>query len=111
MIKTEFAHVIRKFKKTLDWKKRKQLEKLCDKHRKNNGEFDILIPCSGGKDGLCRPSNSTVWNNPLAVTWSPLNIRYWQKNLASFIGQDLITSRTPDPTVTKKLTHQLQAYG
>ena len=63
------------FKKTLDWKKEKnELEKLCDKHRKNNGEFDILIPCSGGKDGsyVAHQMKYEFGMNPLAVTWSPL---------------------------------------
>ena len=98
------------FKKTLDWKKRKnELEKLCDKHRKNNGEFDILIPCSGGKDGsyVAHQMKYEFGMNPLAVTWSPLKYTdIGRKNLTSFIesGFNHILG-TPDPTVTKKLTH------
>ena len=44
--------VDQKKKKKFDWKKRgEQLKELCDKHRKSNGDYDIIVPCSGGKDG------------------------------------------------------------
>ena len=36
----------------IDWRVREsELKDLCDRHRKSNGEYDILVPCSGGKDG------------------------------------------------------------
>ena len=39
-------------KNNCDWEAREEeLIKLCDKHRKNNGEYDVIVPCSGGKDG------------------------------------------------------------
>ena len=35
----------------IDWEQReKELKDLCDIHRKNNGEYDVIVPCSGGKD-------------------------------------------------------------
>ena len=38
-------------KNKIKWKDReKELIKLLDKHRKKNGEYDCLIPGSGGKD-------------------------------------------------------------
>jgi len=38
-------------RKTVDWKERKkELKKLCDKYRKNDGSYDCIIPVSGGKD-------------------------------------------------------------
>ena len=41
-----------KFKKNIDWRSREiELQKLCDKYRKNTGEYDVIVPCSGGKDG------------------------------------------------------------
>ncbi len=42
----------------IDWDSREEeLKLLCDKHRKTNGEYDVIVPCSGGKDGkLCRAS-------------------------------------------------------
>ena len=40
-------------KKTINWKSReKELIKILDKHRKSNGDYDVLIPGSGGKDAL-----------------------------------------------------------
>ena len=36
----------------IDWEKReKELLELCDKHRKKDGSYDVIVPCSGGKDG------------------------------------------------------------
>jgi hypothetical protein len=29
----------------------RELIALCDQHRKSNGEYDVIVPCSGGKDG------------------------------------------------------------
>jgi hypothetical protein len=35
----------------VDWDKReKELEELCDKYRKEDGSWDVIIPGSGGKD-------------------------------------------------------------
>ena len=39
--------------KIIDWDSReKELIKLLDKFRKNNGEWDVVVPCSGGKDSI-----------------------------------------------------------
>mgnify|MGYP001253159875 FL=1 len=42
-----------KYKRTkIDWEPRKkELEDLLNKHRKGDGSYDVLVPCSGGKDG------------------------------------------------------------
>ena len=39
-------------KKKIDWSllDKKQFLDLLDQHRKNNGEYDVLVPGSGGKD-------------------------------------------------------------
>ena len=37
-------------KKLIDYNKRKDELKLLDKHRSKDGEHDIIVPCSGGKD-------------------------------------------------------------
>ena len=40
------------YKETVDWSARqKELEALCNKHRRGNGQFDVIVPVSGGKDG------------------------------------------------------------
>ena len=62
-------------KKKINWKKREQeLKKLCDKFRKNDGSFDVIVPCSGGKDGalVAHQLKYKYKMKPLTVTWSPL---------------------------------------
>ena len=64
-----------KYKKTVNWDKRyKDLEKLLSKHRKNNGEWDVIVPSSGGKDSgfVAHKLKYEFGMNPLLVTWSPL---------------------------------------
>ncbi|MEI8229664.1 MAG: N-acetyl sugar amidotransferase [Candidatus Peregrinibacteria bacterium] len=63
------------YKRTVDWKLReKELRELCDRHRKNDGSFDVLVPGSGGKDGsyVAHQLREVYGMHPLAVTWSPL---------------------------------------
>ncbi len=78
------------FKKDkIDWEHReKELSILCDKYRKNNGEFDVIVPCSGGKDGsfVAHQLKYKYGMNPLAVTWAPLlPTPVGRKNLDNFI--------------------------
>jgi N-acetyl sugar amidotransferase len=93
----------------IDWNLRsRELEELCDKHRKNNGEYDVIVPCSGGKDGgfVAHLLKFKYGMNPLAVTWAPLKAsKIGRKNLDAFIaaGFNHILG-TPNPVVTKKLT-------
>ncbi len=97
------------FKKNLNWRAREdELKSLCDKFRKENGEYDILIPCSGGKDGdyVAHQMKYVYGMNPLTVTWSPLKYtEIGRKNLDAFLasGFNHILG-TPDPIVTRKLT-------
>lgn len=99
------------YKRTkIDWAQReKELIALCDKHRKNNGEYDVIVPCSGGKDGsfVAHQLKYKYGMNPLAVTWAPLKATaIGRQNLDAFIasGFNHILG-TPNPHVTKKLTH------
>ncbi len=58
----------------IDWDlRRKELSDLCDKHRKNDGSFDCLVPSSGGKDsGIVGHMLKYEFNmNPLTTTWAP----------------------------------------
>ena len=58
----------------IDWKSReKELEDLCNRYRKNNGEYDVLVPGSGGKDSvLVAHKLKYKYNmNPLLCTWRP----------------------------------------
>ena len=95
-------------KKKFDWKKRnEELKKLCDKHRKSNGDYDIVVPCSGGKDGsyVAHQLKNEYGMHPLCVTWSPLiYTEIGRKNLDNFIksGFNHILV-TPNASITKKL--------
>ena len=98
------------FKKNkIDWKARKEeLNKLCDFYRKTDGSFDVIVPCSGGKDGgyVAHKLRDEYGMNPLCVTWAPL--RYTpigRANLDAFInsGFNHILG-TPNPIVTQRLT-------
>jgi N-acetyl sugar amidotransferase len=97
-------------KNQIDWRDReKQLVKLCDMYRKNSGEYDVIVPCSGGKDGgfVAHQLKYKYGMNPLAVTWAPLKAtQIGRKNLDAFIaaGFNHILG-TPNPTVTRKLTY------
>ena len=94
----------------IDWEMReKELLELCNKHRKSNGEYDVIVPCSGGKDGgyVAHQLKYKYGMNPLAVTWAPLKASaIGRKNLDAFIasGFNHILG-TPNPQITKKLTN------
>lgn len=95
-------------KKTLNWDLRKnQLEKLLNKHRRTNGEYDVIVPVSGGKDGSYVAYNlKHRFNmNPLAITVTPaLPLELGERNLKSFVksGFNLI-SINPSYEIMRKL--------
>jgi N-acetyl sugar amidotransferase len=76
-------------KKSLDWEARHaELIKLIDKHRRNDGEFDCMVPCSGGKDGSYVAYNlkHKYGMNPLCVTITPaLTLPLGDQNLRAFV--------------------------
>lgn len=93
----------------IDWTAREsELMQLCDRHRKGDGRYDVIVPCSGGKDGgfVAHQLKYKYGMNPLTVTWAPLKASaIGRKNLDSFIqsGFNHILG-TPNPAVTKRLT-------
>jgi len=93
----------------IDWQQRDQeLQQLCDRHRKSDGSHDVIVPCSGGKDGgfVAHQLKYRYGMNPLCVTWAPLrSTEIGRQNLDAFIaaGFDHILG-TPNPRVTRKLT-------
>jgi len=97
-------------RKKIDWNIReKELIELCNKYRKSNGGYDVIVPCSGGKDGsfVAHQLKYKYGMNPLAVTWAPLKATLiGRQNLDSFIasGFNHILG-TPNPQVTKRLTN------
>lgn len=93
----------------INWADReKDLEELCDKHRKNNGEYDVIVPASGGKDSryVAHLLKEKYKMNPLTVTWKPH--KFTNIGLQNFLG--LIDGGqanimySPRGTVQRKLT-------
>jgi N-acetyl sugar amidotransferase len=93
----------------VDWEEReKELIDLCKQHKKTNGEYDVIVPCSGGKDGsfTAHQLKYKYGMNPLAVTWAPLRAtEIGRRNLDAFIdsGFDHVLGR-PNGEVTRRLT-------
>ncbi len=104
------ACIQNKKKQNIDWHKReKELEKLLSKFRKNNGEYDCLIPGSGGKDSAYQ-SHVLKYKynmNPLLITWPPiLYTDYGLKNYDNWVnvgGFDSLVYR-PNGKVMRLLT-------
>tara|TARA_Y100000768_G_scaffold383519_1_gene365821 strand:- start:1132 stop:2331 length:1200 start_codon:yes stop_codon:yes gene_type:complete len=58
----------------IDWDFREQeLLKLLDKYRSNDGNYDVIVPGSGGKDSAFTSHllKYKYGMNPLTVTWAP----------------------------------------
>jgi hypothetical protein len=51
-----------------------EFEALLDEHRRNDGRYDVIVPCSGGKDSgsIAHKLKYEYGMHPLTVTWSPL---------------------------------------
>lgn len=99
-------------KRTLDWSKRQnELENLLTKYKSNSGNFDCIVPVSGGKDGsyVAYQLKHKYGMTPLCVTVRPaLSLEIGDKNLYNFIhsGYDHI-HLTPNP----KALDRLNKYG
>jgi N-acetyl sugar amidotransferase len=62
-------------KDNINWGMREEeLIKLLEKHRKNDGSYDCLVPGSGGKDSAYQAHvlKYKYGMNPLTVTWPPI---------------------------------------
>jgi N-acetyl sugar amidotransferase len=102
-------------KHEVDWNNReKKLIELCNKHRKTDGSYDVIVPCSGGKDGgfVSHQLKYKYGMHPLAVTWAPLlATEIGRANLQGFIqsGFDHVLG-TPNGRVARKLTQLAFQY-
>ena len=95
--------------RVVDWKKRsRELEALCDLHRSKDGDFDVVVPGSGGKDSafVAHQLRERYGMHPLCVTWSPFEYTEigW-KNLQDFVasGFNNIMGQ-PDGRLHRKLS-------
>ena len=69
-----FSLFISAIKENINWdERREELEKLCDQYRSKNGEYDCVVPGSGGKDSSFTSHylKTELGMNPLTVTWAP----------------------------------------
>lgn len=94
----------------IDWEARdKELQALCDRFRKNDGSYDVIVPSSGGKDSafVAHQLKYKYGMNPLTVTWSP---HLWTEdgfaNFQAHIQQGGLDNvmGTPNGIVHRKLT-------
>jgi len=92
------ACTVSEMKENINWKKReKELEKLLNKHRSKKGNYDCIVPGSGGKDSVYASHilKYKYGMNPLTVTWPPiLYTSYGYENFKNWIeigGFDNIT--------------------
>ncbi len=98
--------------KVIDWTSReKELIDLCNKYRKNNGQYDCIVPGSGGKDSVYASYilKHKYKMNPLTVTWSPhLYTEIGWKNFQNWLHKGGFDNflYTPNPKIHKKITHE-----
>lgn len=112
------------YKQSIDWQLReKELRELCNKFRKQKkGEYDVIIPGSGGKDSIyvAHQLKNNYGMNPLLVTWAPNMItNIGKKNFDAFLNlgmpnytmfQNLKTHRLLTKLAFTKLVHPFQPF-
>ena len=95
-------------KKHLDWSKRQdELCALLESFSSKEGNYDCIVPVSGGKDGsyVSHQIKHKYGAHPLTVTIKPpLSLELGDNNLTNFIqsGYEHLHI-TPDPKVMKQL--------
>lgn len=61
-------------KKNINWTDReRELKELCDRFRRNDGRYDVVVPGSGGKDSV-QAAHMLKYKynmNPILITWPP----------------------------------------
>ena len=97
-------------KEQIDWARReKELVRLLERHRRDDGQYDCILPGSGGKDsGYASHLLKYKYNmHPLTVTWPPLLYTdYGWQNFRNWLevgGFDNLTYK-PNGRVQKLLT-------
>jgi len=101
---------VNEVKKNINWKLReKELLKLLEKHRGKHGEYDCIVPGSGGKDSAYAAHilKYKYKMNPLTITWPPIMYTdYGYENFKKWIevgGFDNVTLR-PNGKIMNLLT-------
>ncbi len=104
--------------KTTDWNLRKnQLEKLCNRYRNKNSDYDCAIAISGGKDSHFQVYfiKEVMKMNPVLLTVGNIDSTETGKsnleNISETFGCDII-SHIPNRNVLKKITKiTFERYG
>lgn len=110
-------------RESIDWREREHLlSELCNRHRRNDGRYDCIVPGSGGKDSFyaAHMLKYKYGMHPLTVTWAPHIYTEWgwsnhQAWLHAGFDNYLMT---PNPRVHRLLTrlstelllHPFQAF-
>ena len=80
-------HAEHKKRGGIDWAARtEELKRVCDKHRRNDGWWDVVVPGSGGKDSayVAHLLKHEYGMHPLCVTWAPF--KYTDIGFENFIN-------------------------
>lgn len=96
-------------KDKIDWREReKELADLLDRHRKDDGSYDIIVASSGGKDSsfAAHLLKHKYGMHPITVTWAPhmytdIGWRNFQNLINAGFDNILVT---PNGKVHRKLT-------
>ena len=93
----------------INWDDREEeLRNLCNRFRKNNGEFDCIVPGSGGKDSVYAAYilKYKYDMNPLTITWPPnIYTEIGKYNLEAWLSSGFTNlSYFPNQKVHKLLT-------
>jgi N-acetyl sugar amidotransferase len=110
-------------KKFIDWAEReRELRELCDRHRRSDGRYDVVVPGSGGKDSVMAAHVLKFkYNmNPILVTWPPaLYTDIGRRNFDAWINagfanytynQNKKVHRTLTRLAFEKLCHPFQPF-
>jgi len=103
------CHQAEKKKGSIDWDAReKELIELCNKYRRDDGQYDCLVPGSGGKDSFYAAHilKYKYGMHPLTVTWAPHIYTEWGwKNFQAWIHAGFDNHMvTPNGLVHRLLT-------
>ena len=101
----------------VDWEAReKELTELLDKHRRNDGHWDVVVPSSGGKDSgfVAHQLKYKYGMKPLLITWSPL--KYTDigiENFRNLCNAGFVNIKcTPNGIIHRKLARlSLEEFG
>ncbi|MGY2285375.1 N-acetyl sugar amidotransferase [Pseudomonas gingeri] len=110
-------------KKKIDWQEReRELSELCDRYRRNDGRYDVVVPGSGGKDSVMAAHILKFkYNmNPILVTWPPaIYTDIGRRNFDAWINagfanytynQNKKVHRTLTRLAFEKLCHPFQPF-